>query len=90
MRALGMEEARCGQALATDSSYCFREGGDVPIVLLGAGGDLGCCDPWWLLALLHCLGTMSNSLLSPTGDGGHSFIVLVGLGGMLRLEQIWA
>lgn len=61
-----------------------------PLFSWGAGGDLRCCDPWWLLALLHCLGTMSNSLLSPTGDGGHSFIVLVGLGGMLRLEQIWA
>ena len=57
-----------------------------PLFSWGAGGDLGCSDPWWLLALLHCLGTMSNSLLSPMEDGGDSCIVPVGLGGMLRLE----
>lgn len=42
-RTEGTEEARCGQALATGCSYCFWEGGDVPIVLWG--GRRGC----WLL-----------------------------------------
>lgn len=61
-----------------------------PLFSWGTGGDLGWSDPWWLLALLHCLATMSNSLLSPMGDSGDSFIAPGGVGGMLRLEQIWA
>lgn len=53
-------------------------------------GGLVCSDPWWLLATLHCPGTTSNSLLSLTGDSGDSFIAPGGLGGVLRLGQIWA
>lgn len=50
MHAPGMVQARCGQTLATSCSYCFGEGGDIPIVLLG--GQEGTLVAQWLLALL--------------------------------------